>query len=465
LLFGIFYKRCPLIKKLSIHPKSPENPYRTLLRRDYPEPLIALLAFILGIWLWDHYFGKPAGYPPGTEEVALVKMDRDLRLADAMEDDPPWMKWLAGAGEPGATRAEAMQALRKLAAERAIGPSGLEAFAILKAVDETLPIDAVTGEMLQGGMISGFRETSEKLASHRGSWWHAKLIDSWEKTAPPGAHWRQIYGEDNLRLRFRAVLMGSLVWLLGLSGLVFVPLTLRCLRGGFFKKPKGYAGAWPITMGLVIFLVATLAWIGFSMTLDLGLASVGVIHPALVILLDSVARVLPALIALGLLFKRPSHAVRVLGLNQPVHVRTVLGMFSLLMFMDHLLRWMIGGGGANEPGGGLNLGDAGSWGLIFAILSACLLAPLAEELLYRGVLFRSLWNRIGAGPGALISAAVFAVLHFYDGYGLASVWIFGFSCALLYAGTGSLATVIALHVLYNASIKIPEWVVYHAPLG
>ncbi|MGL4400460.1 MAG: lysostaphin resistance A-like protein [Luteolibacter sp.] len=392
-------------------------------------------------------------------------MDRDLRLADAMVEDSLWLKWLAGAGEPEFARADAIQVLHKLAAEKAIGPKGLEAFAIVKAVHESLPIDAVLGEVLAGGMISGFQETSDQLANHRGSWWHAKLIDSSERTAPPGAHWRQIYGQDNLQLRSRAVVAGSLVWLLGLIGLAFIPVALRHLRVGIFKKPHGYGGAWPITLGLVVFLVATLAWIGFSMTVELGFASVAGIHPVFVIVLDSVARVLPALIALGLLFKRPSHAVRVLGLNQPVHARAVLGMFSLLMLMDQLLRGLIGGGGVSEPGGGLSLGDVGVWGLIFAIISACLLAPLAEELLYRGVLFRSLWNRIGAGPGAVISAAVFAVLHFYDGYGLASVWIFGFSCALLYAGTGSLATVIVLHVLYNASIKIPEWIVYHAPLG
>ena len=189
------------------------------------------------------------------------------------------------------------------------------------------------------------------------------------------------------------------------------------------------------------------------------------IPPAVGILLDSAARVLPTLIALSLLFKRPSHAIRVLGLNQQVQMRVILGMFSLLMVMDQILRWAMGAGGMNEPGGGLSLGDAGMWGLVFAVISACLLAPLAEEILYRGVLFGSLRNRIGVVPGALLSAAVFAILHFYDGYGLVSVGMFGFSCALLYSGTGSLATVIVLHVLYNTSIKIPEWIVYHAPLG
>ena len=82
-----------------------------------------------------------------------------------------------------------------------------------------------------------------------------------------------------------------------------------------------------------------------------------------------------------------------------------------------------------------------------------------------GVLFRSCRNRLGVIPAALLSSVVFALLHFYDGYGLASVGVFGFSCALLYSATGSLTSVIALHMLYNTAIKIPDWIVYHAPLG
>lgn len=436
-----------------------------ILRRDYPEPLIALLAFILGIWLWDHYFGKPEGYAPGTEEIALVKIDRDLRLADAMEEDPAWLKWLAGVDDPATTRADAIQVFRKLAAEKSISPQGLEAFATVRAIHEGLPLQATLGQVLHGGMISGFQETTVKLANHRGTWWNAKLIESWEQTAPPGAHWRQIHGEDTFQLRSRAVAVRSVIWLIGLIGLAFVPAALRCLKGGVSKKSGGYGGAWPMSMGLVIFLVATLAWIGFSMTLELGIASLPNISPGVVILLDSAARVLPSLIALSLLFKRPSHAIRVLGLNRAVEGKVILGMFSLLMVMDQVLRWAMGETGMNEPGGGLSLGDAGVWGLVFAVISACMLAPLAEEILYRGVLFGSLRNRVGVVPGALLSAAVFAILHFYDGYGLVSVGMFGFLCALLYAGTGSLATVIVLHVLYNTSIKIPEWIVYHAPLG
>jgi membrane protease YdiL (CAAX protease family) len=35
---------------------------------------------------------------------------------------------------------------------------------------------------------------------------------------------------------------------------------------------------------------------------------------------------------------------------------------------------------------------------------------------------------------------------------------------LCYAATGRLATAILLHAFYNFVIKVPEWIVYHAPL-
>lgn len=441
------------------------NPYRAILRREYPEPLIALLAFILGIWLWDHYFGKPAGYAPGTEEIALVKVDRDLRLADAMEEDPAWLKRLIGVDDPESARKEALEALAKLSKEDPMSLAGMEAFGVIKAVQEGLPVREVLVQVLQGQSVSDFAETSELLASHRGTWWQAKLIEAWEKTMRPAAHWHQTFGEDSRRLRTRAIMLRSMVWLLGLVGLAFVPGTWAKLRKGLDAKPCGYGGAWTVSLGLTVFLVATLAWIGFTMTLVIGISTLPGLHPAMAIFLDSSARLLPSLIALGLLFRRPSHAFRVLGLNRPFATKTILGVFSLLMLVDQVLRWSFANDSSAEPGGGLSAGEEGLWGLAFAVVSACLLAPLAEELLYRGVLFRACWNRVGVLPAAILSSAIFALLHFYDGYGLASVAIFGLSSALLYSATRSLGACVTLHILYNSAIKIPEWLIYHGPLG
>ena len=118
----------------------------------------------------------------------------------------------------------------------------------------------------------------------------------------------------------------------------------------------------------------------------------------------------------------------------------------------------------HDPTGGLSASEAGWWGLVLALVSACLAAPVAEEILYRGVLFRSLANGIRVPAATLFSSAVFAVVHFYEPYGLVSVGIFGAACALCFAASGNLATAIALHMIYNFVIKVPEWIVYHAPL-
>ena len=75
------------------------------------------------------------------------------------------------------------------------------------------------------------------------------------------------------------------------------------------------------------------------------------------------------------------------------------------------------------------------WGLAFATVSACLVAPFAEEIVYRGVLLRSLANRFGVLAGAVV-----------------------------FSGTRGLSTVIALHCLYNLAVKLPEWFIYHAGL-
>lgn len=441
------------------------NPYRAVLKRDYPEPFIALLLFFLGVWLWDHYFGKTQGYAPGTEQIALVKIDRDLRLSDAMKDDPAWLRFIAGVEAPEGQRDQSVEVFGKLAKAGPVTPSTLEAFAIVRAVQDELPVQTVVGKVLQDRMISDFHETSHALASHGGTWWHAQLVSAWEKERTPAVDWRPAYQEEQARLRTRVIWGRSLVFLIGGIGLVFLPRTIRGLVKTKGLGSKGYAGAWTLPLGLVVYLVATLAWIGFNLTLEVGAASLPGLHPALILLLDSVARVMPALIALALLFRHPPHAIRVMGMNRSVDWTGMLGAFSLLMIVEMLLSRMAGNPSAAEPGGGLSFMDAGGWGLISAVVSACILAPVVEEILYRGILFRSFQNRIGVFPSAILSSAIFAVLHFYSGYGLISVGIFGLVSALLYARTGSLATVIALHMLYNAAIKIPDWLIYHAPLG
>ncbi len=426
---------------------------------------MALLAFLLGIWVWDHYFGREAGWPPGTEQVALLKIDRDLRLAEAMENDPAWLRWLAGADSPEPTARQAQESLERLARDGALGPAGVEAFAVLEAEALDRPAIGTVSQFLQGSVHTALPEIGADLARGGGSWWQARLLAEWGGDgSAAGGDWRAGYLNSLDRLRTRAIAAGSSIWLIGLAGLAFLPGAVKRLREALRDRPRGYSGAWPPALGLIVFMAATLAWIGFSLALDLGLAAVPEIPPALVILLDAAARLLPALIAVGLLFRRPGHASRVLGLGGGIFPGTLLGVFSLLLVIDQGLRRIFHDSAA-DPTGGLSLMEAGMWGLVFAVISACIVAPVAEEILYRGVLFRSLANKLGVVASAVLSSGIFAMLHFYNSYGLASVAVFGFSCAIFYAATRSLLAVILLHALYNTSIKIPEWIIYHLPLG
>ncbi|MFT4176580.1 MAG: CPBP family intramembrane metalloprotease [Luteolibacter sp.] len=433
------------------------NPYRQVLRRSYPEPLIVVLAFILGLWIWDHYFGETTRYIPGTEEIALVKIDRDLRLADAMREDPAWLRWIAGTGTPEITRREAAEALEKLAEGESLSARGLTAYAVIRAVDSQKPVMSSVLEMTSGLELPDFLEMERRRTEGRAKWWELRMLES---RVHPDAHDRAVVEEtDAQRLRSRALIARLAVWLFALAGLAFLPSTVRKMAAGLKMKARGFGGGWTPAMGLTLFLVATLAWIGFGMLLDFGMKHVEEMPKGLLFGLDTTARLLPALIVLALIFRRPSHAMRVLGIDRKVDVGMILGLFSLLALLDPLLR-LIFGPASPEPGGGLSPSGWGWSGLFVTLFTACLIAPFAEELLYRGILFRSFANRIGVAGGALVSSAIFALLHFYDGYGLASVGLFGFVAAVMYAATRSMTTLVLFHALYNLAIKLPEWIIY-----
>ena len=55
------------------------------------------------------------------------------------------------------------------------------------------------------------------------------------------------------------------------------------------------------------------------------------------------------------------------------------------------------------------------------VLAGCVLAPIVEELLFRGVLYGTLRLRLRTRSGDLTSAVIFALAHGYGAVGFASV--------------------------------------------
>lgn len=79
---------------------------------------------------------------------------------------------------------------------------------------------------------------------------------------------------------------------------------------------------------------------------------------------------------------------------------------------------------------------------------ACVLAPINEELLFRGAIFRFCRQRFGRGAALVVSGALFGVLH-GNWAGFVPLALLGAVLALAYERTGDIRVSILAHGLFN----------------
>ncbi|MDI6817412.1 MAG: type II CAAX endopeptidase family protein [Actinomycetota bacterium] len=91
---------------------------------------------------------------------------------------------------------------------------------------------------------------------------------------------------------------------------------------------------------------------------------------------------------------------------------------------------------------------AGTTGFIIAVLMVVVLAPIVEELFFRGFLYQALRQRWGANVAIVASGVLFSLAHF-SLYLLVPIAVIGFALAYLYERTDSLGPPIILHALNN----------------
>jgi membrane protease YdiL (CAAX protease family) len=96
--------------------------------------------------------------------------------------------------------------------------------------------------------------------------------------------------------------------------------------------------------------------------------------------------------------------------------------------------------------------DSSTIALIAVIVLVCVMAPVAEEFLFRGLLFTSVRASAGLVPAALVTGAVFGAIHVGSSPAglLVPLGVLGVGLCLIYAWTGSLYPCVALHAVNNA---------------
>lgn len=77
-----------------------------------------------------------------------------------------------------------------------------------------------------------------------------------------------------------------------------------------------------------------------------------------------------------------------------------------------------------------------------------LVAPICEEIVYRGFLFRYLNKRVSMGLAISLSAGVFALMHM-NLYSFLPLFILGVALCLVYKLSGNIVSSITIHALFN----------------
>lgn len=90
--------------------------------------------------------------------------------------------------------------------------------------------------------------------------------------------------------------------------------------------------------------------------------------------------------------------------------------------------------------------------LAVSLLEYVVLAPIFEELAFRGLLFASLRRRYAFLPSTLLSAVIFAAAHGYGWIGFVSVLWSGVLWAWIYERTGSLIPGMVAHATNNLMV-------------
>jgi len=106
----------------------------------------------------------------------------------------------------------------------------------------------------------------------------------------------------------------------------------------------------------------------------------------------------------------------------------------------------------------------GPGGLAMALLLGAVVAPVAEETLFRGYVYPGLAHSWGRTAGLLVSAAVFALLHGFSAV-IPPIFVIGIILALSYDLTDSLWPPIAIHALMNGLAFVSSYVIETGAAG
>jgi hypothetical protein len=168
---------------LAPQPRSPKSYYKVILGWHVRIPFVVLL---LGLWSWEVYEGY--NYEPeetwdnNSVDFALLYLDRELRLAEAIAEQPEPLRWFLLEESHHETLTTSLESLNALKTVTTLGGNGTLARDVLRRklgmdTDDTPLIDVEDSETIE------LLEAS--LIDDSNLWWQHEAVAHAASQLPP----------------------------------------------------------------------------------------------------------------------------------------------------------------------------------------------------------------------------------------------------------------------------------------
>ncbi len=139
-----------------------------------------------------------------------------------------------------------------------------------------------------------------------------------------------------------------------------------------------------------------------------------------------------------------------LGFGRIVSTAAVLlfAAYPLLFAADGISRWILGEGAGKQQIVEMFTGSETLQQRILIIVLAVVIAPAAEEFMFRFFLYGVLKRYLGRGPGLVLNALLFGAVHVHLP-SLGPLFILGGCFTLAYEWSGSILVSMTMHALFN----------------
>lgn len=427
----------------------------TEIRKQVPKALVLIAGLLWAALIWRGYQAQLVAPGNVDSEVVMRYYDRSLRLIEAGRRGNGWEKWLVGAHEDEEWLRETAETVRNLYSE----DLGEEAGYLLEAIALRLGEDVDFPEEEKDDAYRN--EVRRWLRDGHGRAWHYDLYLAVGDDTEIGDPYRR---ENDILLR-------RFVWA-SLFHFAVSGIGLVCAGFVVFGKRREYPrasrvpDAWPAAYVLGLYFLSEIllepwCWLigaGYQIYYAVGgMAELNFLY-------DFLWRGFSVLFLAVLFLKNPAHLWRVFGLGRRVDWLLVMAALAVIGALEWALL-MFAPVSEADPTDFLESAQHALPELAALLFSSVIVAPVFEEIVFRGFLFQGLRKKAGAVWSAVISTVLFALIHTqYDFWGWISVGLTGAAACYMTHRTGSLKSAIAMHSLTNLIITLDVHLLYQHPL-